>query len=57
VHRITIKLHNKLYVHSVCPTKFTNDKFQNSTGAETCRNISNVCGTYWVHVKLVIQIN
>jgi len=54
--RITINLHNQIYVHSVCPTNVTNDKFRHRTVAETRRRVSNVCGTYWLHVKLVIQI-
>jgi len=57
VHRTIINLHNQLYVHPVCSTYVTNDKFRHSTGAETRRRISNVCGTSWLHVKFVMQIN
>jgi len=57
VHRITINLHNQLYVHPVCSTNVTNDEFRHSTGAEKRRRVSNVYGTYWMHVKFVMEIN
>jgi len=55
--KLLINLHNKLHMQPGCPTNITNSATCFGTCAVPKLVVGNVCGTYRVHVKLVMQIN